>query len=125
GWSLRFRVIWMQKRNLVALLLVIMPGTRPFAQTSRSDPVDIQSRFSTQLNLNLPRKWDGSIGYELRMIGNASVYHGSYLDGELGRALGKHLTLFTNYRFARVTNAVSHRFGVGAEAEKKMDHFSL
>jgi hypothetical protein len=115
----------MQRRTLAALLLVLWPGGKLFAQTSRSDPVDVQGRLGMQLNLNLPRQWEASVGYELRMIGNASVYHGSYFDGELGRAVGKQLTLFTNYRFAKVAAAESHRYGVGAEVERKMDSFSL
>ena len=95
------------------------------AQTSRTDPVDTQGRFGTQLTLNLPRKWEASVGYELRMVGNASVYHGSYFAGELGRAVGKRLTLFSNYRFAALTDGRSHRYGVGAELEEKMEHVSL
>jgi hypothetical protein len=106
-------------------VLVLTSGGGLVAQTSRSDPVDVQSRLGTQATLNLPRKWEASVGYELRMIGNASVYHGSYFDGELRRALGKQLTVLTNYRFAALTDARSHRYGAGAELERKMEHLSL
>jgi hypothetical protein len=59
------------------------------------------------------------------MIGNSSVYYGSYFSGELGHPVGKHLTVFTNYRLAKVTDAVSHRYGVGAEMETKRGRFTL
>lgn len=59
------------------------------------------------------------------MTGNASSYHGSYVDGELARAVGRRLSLFGNYRFATLTDGESHRFGVGGEVEQKMDRFSL
>lgn len=85
----------------------------------------MQSRFGLQVNLNLPRKLEFSVGYEARMIGNSSVYSGSYFSGELGRPLGKRATAFTNYRLAKVTDAVSHRFGVGVELETTHDPVAL
>ena len=113
------------RKTLVAFVLVLTSGGELVAQTSRSDPVDVQGRAGTQLTLNLPRKWEASVGYELRMIGDASVYRGSYYDAELRRAVLKPLTLFTNYRFAAVTDGSSHRYGAGAELDRKMEHFSL
>jgi hypothetical protein len=115
----------MQRKTLGAFLLLAASGSALLAQTSRSDPVDLQARMGMQVKLNLPRKWDASVGYELRMIGDARTYRGSYIDGELGRAVGKAMNLFGNYRFASVTDDKSHRFGVGGEVEKKMTHFSL
>jgi hypothetical protein len=112
------------QQKLAGLLLIVVSGGLS-AQPTRSDPVDVQGRIGMQLKVNLPRKWEGSLGYEARMISDASDYHGSYFDGELGRALGKHLTLFGNYRFAAVTDAQSHRFGFGAEAERKTTHFTV
>jgi hypothetical protein len=114
----------MQRQTFAALLIVTW-GSGLTAQTSRSDPVDVQGRYGAQLKLNLPQKWDASVGYEARMIGNASAYHGSYFDGELGRALGEYMTVFTNYRFANLRDGESHRFGIGAEVERKMDRYSL
>lgn len=112
------------QQKIAGLLLVVVAGGLS-AQPTRSDPVDVQSRIGMQLKINLPRKWEGSLGYEARMISDASKYHGSYFDGELGRALGKHLILFGNYRFASVTDAQSHRFGFGGEAERKTTHFTV
>lgn len=112
------------QQKLAALLLILASGGLS-AQPTRSDPVDVQSRIGMQLKIKLPDRWEGSLGYEARMVSDASEYHGSYFDSELGRALGKHLTVFGNYRFASVTDAYSHRFGVGAEAERKTTHFSV
>ncbi|MSR06499.1 MAG: DUF2490 domain-containing protein [Gemmatimonadetes bacterium] len=108
-----------------ALVLALANGAGLRAQTSREDPVDVQSRFAAQVNLNLPSKWDASVGYEGRMIGNSSVYHGSYVSGELGHPLRKHLAVFANYRLARVAEEVSHRFGVGAELETKRGRLTI
>jgi hypothetical protein len=115
----------MQTRTFGVVLLLLASRDGLFAQTSRFDPVDLQARMGMQLKLNLPRKWDASFGYELRMTGNASAYHGSYIDGELGRALGKSLSLFTNYRFGSLTDDQTHRLGVGGEMDKQMSHFWL
>jgi hypothetical protein len=116
----------MQRQTCVALVLGLVFGKELAAQATRIDPVDVQSRFGMQLKLNLPRKWEGSVGYEARMIANASDYHGSYFDGELGRPVGKHLSLFANYRLANVANdPLAHRFGIGAELEAKTDRYSV
>jgi hypothetical protein len=109
----------------VAALVLVLLSSRLISQPSRSDPVDVQSRFGIQLKLNLPRKWGASLGYEARMVNDASRYRGSYFDGELGRAIGNHLTVFGNYRFASVEDAHSHRCGIGAEAERKTTHLTV
>ena len=100
-------------------ILLLACGTRLHAQTSRSDPVDVQSRFGMDVNINLPKKFESTLGYELRMVNNASTYRGSYWSGELGYNLRKRLSVFSSYRFAQVTDAVSHRFAVGAQVEQK------
>jgi hypothetical protein len=116
----------MQRQRHVTLVLVFACAGSLLGQPTRSDPVDLQSRFGAQLKLNLPQKWGASLGYEARMISDASEFHGSYYDAELGREVAKHLSLFGNYRLARVTgDPVSHRFGVGAEVERKSDRYSL
>src|SRR4029079_8595542 len=107
------------------LLLVLTSGAGLRAQPSRTDPVDVQSRFGTQLNVNLPKKWEFTAAYEARMTGNSSTYRGSYFSGELGRPFGKHLSVLANYRFARLTDSASHRFGAGAEVEAKRHRLTL
>ena len=109
----------------VALAGTLVPGAPLRAQTSFVDPVDLQGRFEMQVNLDLPRRWDIALGYELRLTDNASSYHGSYFRGELRRSVGSHLSVFGNYRLARLTDDVFHRFGVGAELETKRGRVNL
>ena len=116
----------MQRQTRVTLLLVLACASGLAAQPTRSDPVDVQGRLGAQLKLNLPRKWEGSLGYEGRMVSDVSEFRGSYYDAELGRAVGKHLSLFGNYRLADVSSdPIAHRFGVGAEVERKTDRYSI
>jgi len=67
----------MQRETRAALTLILASAGGLFAQPTRSDPVDVQSRFGAQLKLNLPRKWEGSLGYEARMVSDASDFHGN------------------------------------------------
>jgi uncharacterized protein DUF2490 len=109
----------------VALAGTLVPGAPLRAQTSFVDPVDLQSRFEMQVNLDLPRRWEMSLGYELRLTDNVSSYHGSYFTGELRRSVGSHLSVFGNYRLARLTDEVAHRFGIGAELKTKRGRVNL
>lgn len=104
---------------VVTVALVCVPTLH--AQTSRVDPVDFQTRYSAGVALNLPKKWEASVDYEVRMVSDASEYRGSYLSGEIGRPVfSKHFSLFTNYRYARVTDGSANRFGFGAQYERKL-----
>jgi hypothetical protein len=109
----------------VALAGTLVPGAPLRAQTSFVDPVDVQGRFEMQVNLDLPKRWEMSLGYELRLTDNVSSYHGSYFGGELRRSVGSHLSVFGNYRLARLTDEVAHRFGIGAELETKRGRVNL
>jgi hypothetical protein len=109
----------------VALAATLVAGASLRAQTSLRDPVDVQGRFEMQVNLDLPRRWDMSLGYEMRLTDNVSSPHGSYFRGELRRSLGSHLSAFGNYRLARLTDDVAHRFGIGAELETQRGHVNL
>lgn len=102
----------------VLALVLVASGARVHAQTSRTDPVDIQTRVGMSLNFSLPKKFESALEYELRMVDNASAYRGSYLTGELGYAFGKHLSGLTTYRIARVGDVVTHRTGIGAQLEQ-------
>ncbi len=109
----------------VALFLALRAAAGLHAQENPDDPVDVQSRFGMQVNLNLPRKWESSIGYEGRLTGNSSVYYGSYYSAELGRPVGKHLAVFANYRLAQFSDQASHRYGLGGELEAKRAKVTL
>jgi len=101
----------------VLLLSILASGPELRAQATQADPTDVQSRFGVQVKLDLPKKWKSSVAYQARLIDNSSVYRGSYFSGELGRPVGKRLGVFTNYRLARLTGGVTHRYGIGAELE--------
>lgn len=109
----------------VLLLSILASGPALRAQATQDDPTDVQSRFGVQVKLDLPEKWEASVAYQGRLVGNSSVYRGSYFSGELGRPLGKRLSVFTNYRLATLTGGVAHRFGVGAELEAERGDVTL
>jgi len=108
---------------LAALIGLMASGAQ--AQTSRSDPTDLQSRFGTQVRLNLPDKWLATVQVQGRMVDDVSSYRGTYLSGEVERGLGKHLALLANYRLALVDRGTYHRFGLGAEASGKLGEAKL
>jgi hypothetical protein len=95
------------------------------AQTSRLDPVDVHGRYGVTVNLDLPRKWEAALEYELRMVGNARTYRGSYITAEAGYPLSKRLSLLGNYRLATVTEGLFHRVAGGAQLEQKIADMSL
>ena len=90
------------------------------AQTSRSDPTDVQSRVGTQVTLDLPDKWLASFQYQARMVDDLSRYRGSYLYADVERGLGDHLAASADYRLALVDRGTYHRIGVGVEASGKI-----
>jgi hypothetical protein len=109
----------------VALAGALVSGAPLRAQTSLRDPVDLRSRFAMQVNLDLPRRWEMSLGYELRLSDNVSSYHGSYFTFELTRSLGSHLSVFGNYRVARLGGDLADRYGIGAELETQRGRINL
>jgi hypothetical protein len=62
------------------------------AQTSRSDPNDIEGWAGVGLNLNLPKKWDADLTYQTRRLGNISTLRGNYWSPEVGKTLTKGCT---------------------------------
>jgi hypothetical protein len=86
------------------------------AQTSASDPTDVQAWGGAVLELDLPKGWEASLQYRLRMVDDASSYRGSYLTAEAGYGLTDWLDALGGYRLARVEGGTYHRFALGAEA---------
>ncbi len=95
------------------------------AQTSRADPTDVQAWYGAGVKLDLPRRWEASLQYRARMVGDARSYRGSYLTGEVGRGLGKRVQLFTGYRLALVDDGTYHRVAVGGEYEHRLGRTTL
>jgi hypothetical protein len=103
---------------LTLALVLTAPGAR--AQTTRSDPTDLQSRVGTQLRLNLPDKWLATFQVQARMVDDLASYRGTYLSSEVERGLGKHLAVLADYRMALVDDGTYHRVGLGFEASGKL-----
>ena len=112
-------------RAALAAALLLPAATTAHAQTSRADPTDVQGWYQLGVDLDLPKKWEASAEYRLRTVDGASQYRGSYVTGEIGRALGKHLSLFANYRYADVEEEVTHRVGLGAELQRRLGGTTL
>ncbi|NJD20754.1 MAG: DUF2490 domain-containing protein [Gemmatimonadetes bacterium] len=108
---------------LAMLLVAAAPDAG--AQTSRSDPTDLQSRFGTQFRVNLPDKWLATLEVQGRMVDDISAYRGTYVSSEVERGLGKHLAVLANYRMALVDDGTYHRVGLGLEASGKLGEAKL
>ena len=109
-----------RRTTLTVALAILGAATLPLrAQASQDDPTDLQTRFGMSVSVALPKRLESTMEYELRMVNNATAYRGSYVTGELAYALRKRLSVFTSYRFARITDASAHRYAVGAQAEQK------
>jgi hypothetical protein len=90
------------------------------AQTSRSDPTDLQSWQSVGLNFNLPNRWEAGLKYRARFVDNSTVFRGSYLYAEVGRELSKHFSALSEYRLALVDDGTHHRLGLGMQADANL-----
>lgn len=101
--------------RLAILSVAIWASLPASAQTSRSDPVDLQGWYGANLRLDLPNGWKTSLQYRLRTIDNASQVRGSYytLGGE--KKVRDGMWLLANYRLASVDNGTFHRGALGAE----------
>lgn len=91
-----------------------------FAQTSSSDPVDVQGRLGASFNYNFNKKINTGIEYQARFVSNLSTYYGSYLSLEGGYNLTKKIAVIANYRLSLTTNGNANRYGVGMEYETKL-----
>ena len=95
------------------------------AQTTRSEPTDVQAWLGGTLTLDLPNRWETSLQYRLRLVDDASTYHGSYLTTELSRGLTDVIDGMVGYRLALVDSGTFHRFAVGAEASRELNALEL
>jgi Protein of unknown function (DUF2490) len=107
------------------LLLVALVATTAGAQTSRSDPTDLQAWYGGSLRLDLPDRWRASAEYRLRMVDNAQQVRGSYLTLGASRRVAGPLRLLSSYRLALVDNGTFHRLAAGAEAERESGALTL
>ncbi|MEX2528226.1 MAG: DUF2490 domain-containing protein [Gemmatimonadota bacterium] len=107
----------MSLRSVAAWLLLSATVAPLEAQTSRSNPTDLQAWYSTDVEVELTRRWELSLQYRFRMVDGASRYRGSYFYGTMQYELISWLDAVGDYRLGLVEEeAVGHRFGLGAQA---------
>ena len=95
------------------------------AQTSRSDPVDLQTWYGTGVRIDLANRWTASVKYRARMVDNGAEYRGSYVTGELEYEPRRWLAMFGGYRLGLLEDAMAHRYTGGAELSRKLGGTSI
>lgn len=95
------------------------------AQTSKTDPNDVEGWAGIGLNIKLPGKWDIGMDYQLRTDSNVSRYKGSYFTPEINYKLSKKLKAIANFRYASTNNGNSSRIGMGMEYAEKFKKWKL
>lgn len=115
------------KRYRAALLtLILFAGIFPAtAQTSKSDPTDVQGWFGAGFKLDLPKKWTTSLDYQSRFYNNVKTYNGSYISLGVAKKVIPLLELQGEYRLALVQKGVYHRVSIGAELNKGLRKFDF
>jgi hypothetical protein len=104
----------------VAGLLAIAAHGGVYAQTSREDPTDFQTRYGAGLDVDLPNGWEAGLKYQLRLVDNSSLYRGSYLYAEVAKSLGDYLAVLAEYRLALVDDGTFHRYALGLDASTEI-----
>ncbi|MFM7672826.1 MAG: DUF2490 domain-containing protein [Bacteroidota bacterium] len=89
------------------------------AQTSASDPVDVQGWYGVGVGMDLKKKWSAGIDYQARFQNNLASYKGSYISFSGSKGISKRIDLLAEYRLGLVTGAMLHRFSVGGEYQPK------
>lgn len=89
------------------------------AQTSKTEPEDLQGWLVGNATVNLPKKWDVGTTFQWRTEGNISKYKGIYFSPEIGYKLMQKVRGFVQYRYATTNNGASSRVGLGMEYTDK------
>jgi len=114
----------LKKIFLINLISVCMMCTA-VAQTSKTDPNDVEGWAGIGLNLKLPGKWDVGMDYQLRTDSNVSRYKGSYFTPEINYKLSKKVKAIANFRYASTNNGNSSRVGMGIDYAEKFKKWKL
>jgi len=112
-------------RYAVLLSMAVAMGPSSGAQTSKSDPSDLQGWLQASLGLNLPRRWEASMDLQYRRQGDFGAFMGAYLAPSVGYGITKKVRVFANYRYARTSDAWSSRLGVGVEFNAKKSGWNI
>jgi hypothetical protein len=105
--------------KLITLLFVSL------ATQAQKSEVDLQTRTSVSLNLNLKKGWQIGTEYRAKFNENSSNYRGSYLYLEVDKKLNKYLSAGVAYRFGSVEGDNFHRFSGNIEGKYKFDKFTF
>lgn len=113
------------KKTFLFILILACIMSPSFAQTSKTDPNDVEGWAGIGLNFKLPGKWDLGIDYQLRTDSNVSRYKGSYFTPEVNYKLSKKFKAIVNFRYASTNNGNSSRIGMGMEYAEKFKKWKL
>jgi hypothetical protein len=115
----------MLKKRVWLIFIFIGLFAQSFAQVNRDNPNDFQVWLGAGLKLDLPKKWEFEIDYQLRQVNDASTYKGSYFSPQLSYKFNKYLEAFANYRWAFTVNGNSRRAGFGLQTSLKLQKWNL
>ncbi len=110
--------------SLTAILFacILQPS---FAQTSSSDPTDIQGWYGVGVGFDLKKKWAIGLDYQARFQNNLASYKGSYFSFSGSKSITKGVDLIGEYRLGIVSGATYHRFSFGGEYQPKLKGIDL
>lgn len=107
-------------KKIIQLILFFSMSISLSAQTSISDPTDVQGRIGTGFQYNFSKKIKTEIEYQARFVNNLSTYYGSYVSLEGSYDLTKKVAVIANYRLSLTTNGNANRYGAGITYETKL-----
>jgi hypothetical protein len=107
----------MKKAFLIIAIFSI--SSTLFAQTSSTDPVDVEGWYGANFAFNLKKKWTAEFDYQARYQNNLKSYKGSYFSFAGSKSISKRIDLLGEYRLSKVAKGTYHRFSFGAEYGKK------
>lgn len=107
-------------KKTIIFFFILSIGSSSFAQTSSSDPVDVQGWYGANFNFNLKKKWSAEFGYQARYQNNLKSYSGSYFSFSAAKSVSKRVDLTGEYRLSKVAKGTYHRFSIGGEYAHKI-----
>jgi len=113
------------KKSILITLISIFLYSSAGAQTSKTDPNDVEGWTGVGFNLNLPGKWSMGLDYQLRTDSNISRYKGSYFTPEISYKVSAKIKAISNFRYASTINGQSTRIGMGFEYSEKFKKWKL
>ncbi len=100
--------------HICTICLCLLPHCL-WAQTS-----DFQARGGVQVKQDLPKGFDLSLTYQVRLDHNVQAFSGSYCSADVGYKLHKHLTALGEFRYATSMDWDKFRFGAGLVWKDKL-----